>query len=57
MKSTTVTLAEVTDQLCLWIDKQNSKSSLIPMHLKDQARQLLQSYSTSQVASSLNITA
>lgn len=55
MSSTTVTLAEVANQFQLWRDKQNSKFSPIPIHLKDQARQLLRSHSTSQVAAALNI--
>jgi len=56
MQTTIVTLAEVANQFQLWRDnKRNSKFSPIPTDLKDQARQLLTSYSISQIAAALNI--
>ena len=51
MSSTISTLEEVANQFQVWRDnKKNSKFSPIPPHLKAHARQLLTSYSISQVA-------
>ena len=56
MSSTISTLEEVANQFQVWRDnKKNSKFSPIPPHLKAHARQLLTSYSISQVAAALNI--
>lgn len=55
MGSTTVTLEDFANRFQLWQDNKNSRFSPISIHLKDQIRQLLKSYSTSQVAAALNI--
>ena len=56
MSSTISTLEEVANRFQVWRDnKKNSKFSPIPPHLKAHARQLLTSYSISQVSAALNI--
>lgn len=56
MNSATATLEEVANHFQVWRDnKKTSKFSPIPPHLKAHARQLLTSYSISQVAAALNI--
>ncbi len=56
MSSATATLEEVANHFQVWRDnKKTSKFSPIPPHLKAHARQLLTSYSISQVAAALNI--
>lgn len=50
------TLEEVANQFQVWRDnKKNSKFSPVPLHLKTNARQLLNSYPISQVAVALGI--
>ena len=56
MSSTISTLEEVANQFQVWRDnKKNSKFSPIPIYLKNHARQLLSSYSISQVAAALSV--
>lgn len=56
MSSTISTLEEVANQFQVWRDnKKNSKFSPIPIYLKNHARQLLNSYSISQVAAALSV--
>ena len=56
MSSATTTLEEVANQFQVWRDnKKNSKFSPIPIYLKNHARQLLSSYSISQVAAALSV--
>ena len=56
MSSATATLEEVANQFQVWRDnKKNSKFSPIPIYLKNHARQLLSSYSISQVAAALSV--
>ena len=56
MSSTTATLEEVANQFQVWRDnKKNSKFSPISIYLKNHARQLLSSYSISQVAAALSV--
>jgi hypothetical protein len=56
MSSTISTLEEVANQFQVWRDnKKNSKFFPIPPHLKAHARQLLTSYSISQVAAALSV--
>ena len=50
------TLEEVANQFQVWRDnKKTSKFSPIPIYLKNHARQLLSSYSISQVAAALSV--
>jgi hypothetical protein len=56
MSSTISALEEVANHFQVWRDnKKNSKFSPIPPHLKAHARQLLTSYSISQVAAALSV--
>ena len=56
MSSATATLEEVANHFQVWRDnKKTSKFSPIPIYLKNHARQLLSSYSISQVASTLSV--
>jgi len=56
MSSATATLEEVANHFQVWRDnKKTSKFSPIPIYLKNYARQLLSSYSISQVAATLSV--
>ena len=56
MSSATATLEEVANHFQVWRDnKKTSKFSPIPIYLKNHARQLLSSYSISQVAAALSV--
>ena len=56
MNSATATLEEVANHFQVWRDnKKTSKFSPIPIYLKNHARQLLSSYSISQVAAALSV--